>query len=240
MVGTGLYAQRLNTYLNEPILAFLSRKGVFPRYGFPVDTVEMIIPSGKDSKKNKSVFGLQLSRDLAMAISEYAPGSQIVANGSLITSRYIRKVPNALWKQYDYKICPNCNSVIVFRENETEGSKLCPICASDLGGFARTFLIPEAGFMADPDAISKPGLVKPKRTYNNETMMSSSGTPPSRRSVRSLPRPNRSRRSQGRSAGRKKRSKISLSSPRKERRTTFVCSTQDTICSSAPRIPVLR
>ncbi len=167
--GTGLYVQRLNTFLNEPILAFLSRKGVFPRYGFPVDTVEMSIPSGRNDDKNKTVFGLQLSRDLAMAISEYAPGSQIVANGNLITSRYIKKLPNALWKQYDYKVCPHCNSVIIFRENEVEGSKLCPICKNDLGGFAKTFLIPEAGFIADPNAISKPGLVKPKRTYNNET-----------------------------------------------------------------------
>ena len=39
-----------------------------------------------------------------MAISEYAPDSQIVANGNLITSRYIRKIPNMSWKQFDYKV----------------------------------------------------------------------------------------------------------------------------------------
>ena len=164
--STGFYLQRLNTYLHEPILAFLSRKGVFPRYGFPVDTVEMSIPNERDD--NKSVFGLQLSRDLAMAISEYAPGSQVVANGNLITSRYIRKVPNELWKMYDYTICSNCNSVILLKGSE-ENSHKCPVCNEEISAFVKTFLIPEAGFIADPKGISKPGLVKPKRTYNNET-----------------------------------------------------------------------
>ena len=165
--STGFYSQRLNTYLTEPILAFLSRKGVFPRYGFPVDTVDMTIPNERDD--NKATFGLQLSRDLAMAISEYAPGSQVVANGNLITSRYIRKMPNALWKMYDYKICPNCNSVILLKEDEDEQLKLCPVCGGELGGLSKRFLIPEAGFIADPKGITKPGLIKPKRTYNNET-----------------------------------------------------------------------
>lgn len=165
--STGFYAQRLNTYLNEPILAFLSRKGVFPRYGFPVDTVELNIPNESDD--NKSAFGLQLSRDLAMAISEYAPGSQIVANGNLITSRYIRKVPNELWKMYDYVICSNCNSVILLKGNEEENSDKCPVCGTELPSVQKTFLIPEAGFVADLKGIKKPGLVKPKRTYNNET-----------------------------------------------------------------------
>ena len=39
-----------------------------------------------------------------MAISEYAPDSQIVANGNLITSRYMEN-SNMSWKQFDYKIC---------------------------------------------------------------------------------------------------------------------------------------
>lgn len=164
--STGFYVQRLNTYLREPVLAFLSRKGVFPRYGFPVDTVEMTIPNERDD--NKAVFGLQLSRDLAMAISEYAPGSQVVANGNLITSRYIRKLPNALWKMYDYKICQHCNSVVLLKTEDMQYQN-CPVCGGEMHGLTKRFLIPEAGFIADPRGISKPGLIKPKRTYNNET-----------------------------------------------------------------------
>jgi superfamily II DNA/RNA helicase len=76
--NNGAIIQRLRAYTEENILTFLSRKNILPKYGFPVDTVELTV--------NKNQSGLELSRDLSMAISEYAPGSQIVANGELITS----------------------------------------------------------------------------------------------------------------------------------------------------------
>ena len=90
--------QRIAAYEREDILSFLSRKNVLPKYGFPVDTVEMTVT---DAKKGRG-YGLQLQRDLSMAISEYAPGSQIVANNNLITSRYIKKIPKIGWKMYSY------------------------------------------------------------------------------------------------------------------------------------------
>ena len=36
---------------------------------------------------------IDLSRDMRIAISEYAPESEVVANGRLWTSRYVKKVP---------------------------------------------------------------------------------------------------------------------------------------------------
>lgn len=167
MRGTGFIDQRLRTLYNESILTFMARKGIFPRYGFPVDTVELGINS---DTFNDNTFGLQLSRDLAMAISEYAPGSQIVANGNLITSRYIKKAPGMMWKMYDYKYCDECNSVAIGLHTD-EGSELpedCPVCTKPLKGIRSTFIIPELGFTADGKGITKPSLIKPKRTYNNE------------------------------------------------------------------------
>ena len=55
----------------ENVLSFLSRRAVIPKYGFPVDVVEL------DTRRNK---GVSLSRDLSQAIAEYAPGSRVVAN----------------------------------------------------------------------------------------------------------------------------------------------------------------
>ncbi len=66
-----------------------------------MDTVELHLSGHQERAK----AGLQLSRDLSIAISEYAPGSQVVANGDLITSRYIRMVPGMSWKQYLYNSC---------------------------------------------------------------------------------------------------------------------------------------
>ena len=53
---------------------------------------------------------LQLERDLKIALSEYAPESQVVAGGKLWTSRYLKLVPNRTWESYSYAICSNCNS----------------------------------------------------------------------------------------------------------------------------------
>ena len=164
----GYIVQRLRTYYSEPIIAFLSRAGVFPRYGFPVDTVEMEIPS---NGMRGNMFGIELQRDLAMAISEYAPNSQVVANGNMVTSRYIKKAPNMLWKMYDYRICGTCGGISVsvhVSDEKEKDSAVCECCHSSLTMPQRTFIVPEFGFIAESN-IEKPGLVKPKRTYNLET-----------------------------------------------------------------------
>jgi len=159
---------RLRVYQNEDILSFLSRKNVLPKYGFPVDTVEMFVNSRNGSVK----LGLQLQRDLSMAISEYAPGSQIVANGNLITSRYIKKIPKMSWKMYDYIQC-ECRTLNIAPHVDGIDNKLPPICRQCGKPFntktPETFLIPEFGFEADGAHIEKPGLKRPERTYRSET-----------------------------------------------------------------------
>ena len=159
--------ERKKVYANEEILAFLSRKNVLPKYGFPVDTVEMNIID----KVNNSKLGLQLQRDLSMAIAEYAPGSQIVANNKLITSRYIRKIPNMSWKQYDYIMC-KCKTLNIEPHTENEEDSIlvsCKQCGHSFEDMRKNvFLIPAFGFEADGEKVEKPGLTKPEKTYRNE------------------------------------------------------------------------
>lgn len=160
---------RLRVYRNEDILSFLSRKNVLPKYGFPVDVVEMSL----FDRSNRVKSGLQLQRDLSMAISEYAPGSQIVANGHLITSRYIKKLPTMSWKMYYYIKCDVCKTLNIFPYVEVIDKSPIPHCRQCRCDFSnvsiKTFLIPLFGFEADGDAIRKPGLKKPERTYRGET-----------------------------------------------------------------------
>ena len=76
----------MKNYMNNKLIDFLVRGNVLPRYGFPVDTVELEqITTASNIKK------LRLSRDLAVAIAEYAPSSEIIADGNMYTSRYIKK-----------------------------------------------------------------------------------------------------------------------------------------------------
>lgn len=167
--GIDYLTDRIHVFQREPILTYLARKNIFPKYGFPVDTVEMILIDRSSGHK----AGLQLQRDLSSAISEYAPGSQIVANGKLITSRYIRKRPDRSWKMSRYHICEQCGdlNLTFFDDTDSPSSdtlQSCKKCGAPLKkSNSGVFLIPEFGFEADPN-VKKPGLKKPARTYRSE------------------------------------------------------------------------
>lgn len=67
--------RRMKTIAHEPTLNFLSRKAVIPKYGFPVDVVEL-----ETRSNDGNPTGVSLQRDLSQAIAEYAPGGKVVAN----------------------------------------------------------------------------------------------------------------------------------------------------------------
>lgn len=64
----------------------MARGNILPRYGFPVNTVELY-----QNTTANNISKLRLSRDLQIAIAEYAPSSEVIADGRLYTSRYIKK-----------------------------------------------------------------------------------------------------------------------------------------------------
>ena len=67
--------KRMKTISGERTLNFLSRKAVIPKYGFPVDVVELDTRSDDGNR-----IGVALQRDLSQAIAEYAPGGKVVAD----------------------------------------------------------------------------------------------------------------------------------------------------------------
>lgn len=73
-------------YRAKELIDFFVRNNILPKYGFPIDTVELDVTTDEHQKHE-----LQLSRDLKMAISEYAPGEKVIANNKMYTSRYIKK-----------------------------------------------------------------------------------------------------------------------------------------------------
>ncbi len=165
---------RINTYTKENVISFLSRNNILPKYGFPVDTVELQI---NDNKSKNS--GIELSRDLSMAISEYAPGCEVVAAGNLIKSRYIKKVVNKTWRTYDYIACPECRTLNISVHHETQDLQELVKCKQCGTTFERsrikTFIIPEFGF-ASESTVKKPSLIKPERTYRTEAALVAKGS----------------------------------------------------------------
>lgn len=78
--------RRMKQYMDNKLIDFLARGNILPRYGFPVDTVEL-----EQNTTAQNINKLRLTRDLSIAIAEYAPSSEVIADGKMYTSRYIKK-----------------------------------------------------------------------------------------------------------------------------------------------------
>lgn len=172
--ANGYIIKRIATYTKENVISFLSRNNILPKYGFPVDTVELKV--AQDKKSNK--LPIELSRDLAMAISEYAPGCEIVAAGNLIRSRYVKRMPSKTWRQYDYVLCNKCKALNITIHHDIKEKQSIESCARCSASFSKneikTFIIPEFGFISE-QKIGKPSLIKPERTFRTEAAMVTEG-----------------------------------------------------------------
>ena len=89
--------RRMKTIAEERTLNFLSRKAVIPKYGFPVDVVELDVRS-TDGRST----GVALQRDLSQAIAEYAPGGKVVANKLEWESCGVKAVAGKAWPVRHY------------------------------------------------------------------------------------------------------------------------------------------
>ena len=126
----GRIGRRMKTIAEERSLNFLSRKAVIPKYGFPVDVVELDVRS-TDGRST----GVELQRDLSQAIAEYAPGGKVVANKLEWESCGIKAIPGKAWPVRRYRFDDARN----FRQwNEDD-----PGAPSA----ERKYLIPEFGFV---------------------------------------------------------------------------------------------
>lgn len=161
----------IRTLKQEPIIAFLSRFNIIPKYGFPVDCVELNtrLTGHKLWNQNNS---LRLQRDMKIAIGEYAPDSQIIADGMLYTSRYIAKPAgnNQDWKIYSYGKCTNplCENINVKIYSFDKEKKMgqCSFCGDDVERIGE-FIVPESGFIAE-SKVEKAYTKKPKLNYHGE------------------------------------------------------------------------
>lgn len=157
----------VNTIKDTDILSFLSRKSILPKYGFPVDSVELF--TSPASYGFQSTSKLRLSRDLAIAIAEYAPDSEIVADGKLYKSRYIKLPPrkNHALIEHTFAVCtnPECGCInTALNRSEIQGR--CRICNSEVEEMG-SYIIPQYGFVSEirsKNATTK----KPDRTYRGD------------------------------------------------------------------------
>ncbi|GFO97597.1 DEAD/DEAH box helicase [groundwater metagenome] len=159
----------IDTIKGKSLINFLSSHNVIPKYGFPVDVVEMqILHHSEEGKK------LELNRDLRIALSEYAPGSEIIAGGKKWTSRYLKRVPQREWPTFKYAICDYCQRYNIERAQLNKTPEKCESCGNSLQDSKNqgTFIIPEFGFIVSNDGPQEPGDEHRERTYSTRTYYS--------------------------------------------------------------------
>ena len=153
--------QKIITGIRErDLLGFLGSRNVLPKYGFPTDVVELRTNHlGSTPEASK----IELDRDLRMAISEFAPGSEVIAAKKVWTSCGLRTHPRRAWPTYKYAICKNkdCGKFHHGLELPTTCSCGEPIKAQG------EFIVPVMGFIASAD-VKQTGEEAPQRTYASQ------------------------------------------------------------------------
>lgn len=147
--------KRAETIANEDVLSFLSRKAVIPKYGFPVDVVELDTQRIQQDQKASEV---SLQRDLSIAISEFAPTSKLVANKKEWTSYGLKQVPEREWDRKKYARCATHSVFLQWKEGESSPTQLSCGCKLQ----ARKYVIPQFGFVTDRDGPKEPKARPPK------------------------------------------------------------------------------
>lgn len=164
-----------NTIRRRDLLNEFSRQGVLPKYGFPVDVVPMVT----EHIQIENAAKIELQRDLRLAISEFAPGSQIVAAKTVWTGGGLQKQPNRELVLVSFAICESCGRFNRKTGEETAG--LCAGCGRPLrseSGRSGILVKPEFGFVAaPPDKSVRPGETRPPRSYTSQVYFDSRRKP---------------------------------------------------------------
>lgn len=162
------FERSINTITRRPLIGFLANRNILPKYGFPVDTVELRT-AHCDSQVGAR---LELTRDLSVAIHEYAPGAELVAGGILWRSAGIYRLPGRELITRSYTVCRGCQH---YREGGDDLEPACTACGRPADGPVREYCVPEFGFVADPKT-SKPGTAPPQRSWGGAVHVVSLGS----------------------------------------------------------------
>ena len=128
--ATDWLEKSIKNLLESDIIAILAKRGFLPRYAFPLDVVNLETSLNRWAGDSD----VTLSRDRALAIAEFAPGSQVIARKKIFTSAglYIagrEDKPPLL----HYAKCPNC-AQIKTAQMAKELERECEVCGKNVTG----------------------------------------------------------------------------------------------------------
>jgi hypothetical protein len=173
--GDARWAQgRATTIETEDLLGFLARKVIIPKYGFPVDVVELDTQPGGARGSD-----VALQRDLSVAIGEYAPGCEVVANKRQWRTHALKRVPEKEWEEGAFSRCSAHGSFRCWAKTDAPPARMpcgCPI-------HARAFVVPMFGFTSGRDGPSSPRRQRVRDYTTRPFFAGHVGEPPHRRTI---------------------------------------------------------
>lgn len=131
-------------YLDQRIVDLFSRQAIIPTYSFPVHDVRLEVireARGRVQRWDDGGSGVELSRDAALGISEYAPGAEVVAAGRIWVSAGVARYPKEFMPDRYYRSCDGCRHVQI-ADDRGELAKSCPNCGAAYAAPPRTCIEP--------------------------------------------------------------------------------------------------
>ncbi len=156
-----LYSNQIKKIKNTNFIEAFSRDAVIPKYGFPTDVVYLY-----QNENGRVNYDSNLSRDLRIAIAEYAPDCEVMNNKIKYKSKYINILKSNPLPELFVKTCPDCE--VVYKNIVDRFVDECEICKCELLDVkSKTLIIPTNGFIADFQK-SNSNNIKPKRSAAGE------------------------------------------------------------------------
>lgn len=163
------YTRQIAALQKEDVIQYLSKYCVIPKYGFPVDVVDLQIYSN-----GVPVNKYDMSRDLKVAISEYAPDSEVIVDGKKYTSKYITLKKQAEFSRNYFCTCSTCKRINVFLSRSDNSA--CRYCGQSISTeVAEYYIEPTNGFKSGETKEST--RLKPRRSYAGEVSYVGNGKP---------------------------------------------------------------
>lgn len=158
------------TIAGRRTLDYLAQSGVLPKYGFPVDVVELDMTRSLTASAE-----IDLNRDLRIAVLEFAPGAKVVAAKHLWRSVGIKKPSGKELPMHAWGICDGCGAlrtrhVAADAPAGDDFPDACSHCGAEefQNGRRGRYLVPLFGFVGERDD-KEPGDTRPPREGFLET-----------------------------------------------------------------------
>ncbi|WP_292218275.1 DEAD/DEAH box helicase [Mesorhizobium sp.] len=147
------FARQMQQMMEQTLVNQLSEHALIPTYSFPTSSVrlEVVQDFGQDRKQNaQAAIGeaLELTRDAALGIVEYAPGAEVVSGHRVWRSAGIARYPREFMPKQWYAVCEQCGNVehAAFDDKDSLGDQ-CSKCQAAIRPLSKRPFIEPRGFV---------------------------------------------------------------------------------------------